>query len=59
MQIERLKPEEAAELMGVPAQFVRLGLQQRRFPWGYAVQGKKNYSYWINAKAFREKEGIT
>ena len=55
-----MRPEDAARIMGKPAQFVRYGLQQGRFPWGVAVKGKKNYSYWINEKAFRKAmEGET
>lgn len=55
--IETLTVEEAARLMGKPEQFVRIGLQRGVFPWGYAVKGEKNFSYWINARKFRETEG--
>ena len=55
--IETLTVEEAARLMGKPEQFVRIGLQRGAFPWGYAVKEQKNFSYWINARKFRETEG--
>lgn len=54
--IDRLDVAEAARMMGVTEQFVRLGLQQNRFPWGYAVFMGSHYSYWINRKRFEEVE---
>ena len=39
---------EAAELMGVTPQFLRLGLQQGRFPFGAAVKFKR-WAYYINS----------
>ena len=47
----------AAKLMGKSKAWVEDGLQQGRFPWGYAVKMKK-WSYWINGKKFSEQEGI-
>lgn len=55
-EIDRLDVAEAARMMGVTEQFVRLGLQQNRFPWGYAVLMGRHYSYWINRKRFEEVE---
>lgn len=46
-----------AKLMHKSKEFVEDGLQQGRFPWGYAVK-MKNWSYWINSKRFSEIEGI-
>ena len=37
----------AAELMGVSPQFVRIGLQQNRFPFGAAVKLSTQWSYHI------------
>lgn len=54
-----IKPAEAAKLLGVTAQFIRVGLQRGRFPWGYAVQlSPKKYTYFINRLKFFEIEGI-
>jgi DNA-binding transcriptional regulator GbsR (MarR family) len=51
--------DEAAELMGVSKQFVRVGLQKGIFPWGYAVQvSSKRYTYFISRQKFCETEGI-
>ena len=43
---------EAAEKMGVPSQLLRVGLQQKVFPFGTAVKMKKRYAYYINPAAF-------
>ena len=51
-------PFEASKLMGVGVQFIYNGLQQRVFPWGYAVNRDGNWSYWINKKKFYEIEGF-
>lgn len=52
--------DEAAELMGVSKQFVRVGLQKNIFPWGYAVQvSSKRYTYFISRQKFCEVEGIS
>jgi hypothetical protein len=44
--------KEAAKKMGVTEQFIRLGLQQQRFPFGEAVKFEGRWSYYINAKKF-------
>jgi len=46
-----LAVNQAAALMGVTPQFLRLGLQQDRFPFGTAVKMKR-WSYYINAAKF-------
>ncbi len=56
----KLTPAEAAELMGVSAQFVRVGLQQGLFTWGYAGRiSAKRYTYFISRQKFCEATGIT
>lgn len=58
-KIRRLLPEEAADLMGLGKETIRLGLQQGVFPWGYAVKTSEHrWSYFINAKRFAEIEGV-
>ena len=51
-----MKVKEAAKLLGASEQFVRIGLQQQRFPWGYAVKTSSRWSYWINEKKLKEYE---
>jgi hypothetical protein len=55
---KRLTVEEAAKLLGANAQFVRTGLQQSVFPWGYAVKTSSHYTYFILTKKFEECTGI-
>ncbi len=47
----------AAKLMKKSKGFVKNGLQQGRFPWGYAVK-MKNWSYFISSVKFTEYTGI-
>ena len=54
--IETMTVAEAAAEMGKPEQWIRVGLQRGIFPWGYAVKIDKHYSYFINAKKFKEVE---
>ena len=52
----KLSVEEAAKLMDVSPQFIRIGLQRGVFPWGYAVQvSGRRYSYFINRAKFLEE----
>lgn len=46
-----------AKLMGKSDEWVRQGLRDRVFPWGYAVKLSK-WSYFINSKKFTEFTGI-
>lgn len=48
----------AAKLMGVSPQFIRIGLQKKMLPFGYAVKFGKAYRYFISAKQFTQHTGI-
>ena len=50
--------QEAAQLIGLPEQAIRVGLQQKVFPWGYAIKRKNSYAYYINADKLIETEGL-
>lgn len=56
---ETLKVEEAAQLMHKNPSFVRKGLQDGRFDFGYAVFSKGRWNYYINRKKFIDSTGIT
>ena len=59
MTQNRLSVIEAAKLMGVSDQFIRIGLQQEKLPFGYAVQTSKNrWTYYISPEKFYEETGI-
>lgn len=50
---------EASKLMDVSQQFIRVGLQKGRFPFGYAVQiSASRYTYFISREKFFEYTGI-
>ncbi len=55
---KRLTIKEAAQLMGAPAQFIRVGLQMGMFPWGVAQKRSSKYTYYINAFKFCAENGI-
>lgn len=46
-----------AKLMRKSPKWVQQGLQQKRFPWGYAVKMSK-WDYWISSIKFSEHTGI-
>ena len=51
---------DAARLMGVSQQFVRVGLQKGILPFGFAVQVSTNrFTYFISRQKFSEHTGIT
>lgn len=52
MKPNRLSVKEAAHLMGVSEQFLRIGLQQGKFPFGTAVKTSSKWSYYINTTQF-------
>lgn len=54
----RLSVETVAYLMGVSEQFIRIGLQQGKFSWGYAVKMSNQYTYYISPVKFTEATGI-
>lgn len=55
----RLSINKAAELMGVSAQFIRVGLQKEKLPFGYAIRlSNKKYTYFISKQKFTEYTGI-
>ena len=59
MAKNRLTVKKAAKLMGASEQFIRLGLQQGIFPWGYAVKTSTQYTYFISSAKFAEFIGIS
>ena len=60
METENITIAESARLMGVSQQFVRVGLQKKILPFGYAVQvSASRYTYFISKHKFKEHTGIT
>lgn len=56
--LNRLSVKETAELMGANEMFVRIGLRDGVFPWGYAVKTSSQYTYYISTIKFEECTGI-
>lgn len=50
---KKLTVPEAAAIMGVTPQFLRMGLRHDKFPFGTAIKFKR-WSYYINAERFRD-----
>jgi excisionase family DNA binding protein len=59
MMENNMTVQEAAKLMGVSQQFVRVGLQKGILPFGYAVKvSAGRYTYFISRQKFTEHTGI-
>lgn len=53
--MERISIIKAAEQMGVSDQFLRVALQNNKFPFGTAIQISTNrWTYYINPAAFEK-----
>lgn len=58
-QNSRMSVEEAARLMGKRPMFVRVALQRKQVPFGFAIKGEGDrYSYYISKRQFEEYTGI-
>lgn len=58
METERIKVAEAAQILKVSQQFIRIGMQQERLPIGTAVKMSSQWTYLISAKMLQEYTGI-
>lgn len=54
----RISIAEAAELMGVSQQFVRIGMQRNKLPIGTCVKMSSKYTYYISPQLFEQYTGI-
>lgn len=61
MSAKRISVAEAAKIMGVSPQFIRIGLQRNLLPFGFATNmgGGCRYTYYINPKEFQEYLGLS
>lgn len=57
MSIERITVADAAEILHVSQQFIRVGLQQRVLPIGTAVKMRKEWSYHISEQLLTQYAG--
>lgn len=52
--MKKISVADAAEMMGVSRQFVRVGLQKGVLEFGYAVKMSNRYTYHISPEKFNE-----
>jgi hypothetical protein len=52
--VSRVSVKDAARLMGVSPQFIRIGLRNGILPFGYAVKMSERWTYYINEKKLKE-----
>lgn len=57
MEIKRVLPAEAAEIMGVSSQFVRVAMQKGVLPIGNAVKMSSEWTYYISPKLLADYTG--
>ncbi|MDO4649181.1 MAG: hypothetical protein Q4B26_11080 [Eubacteriales bacterium] len=58
MKENRLSVAEAADLMGVSAQSIRVGMQQGVLDIGYCFKNSSVYTYIIPVEKFKRATGI-
>ena len=59
MEVKSVFIKEASQLMGKSEQFIRVGLRNKRLPFGVAVQLSTQWTYYISPKLFYEYIGYT
>ena len=55
---EKLTINDVAEILDKSPQYIRIGLQQQRLPFGTAVQMSSEWSYHISKKLLEDYIGI-
>lgn len=57
MRENNIKPEEAAEILGVSPQFVRVAMQLEKLPIGIAIKlpGSSEFTYQISDNLLQER----
>lgn len=54
----RMSVAQAAQLLGASEQFIRVGLQNKQLPIGFAVKTSGQWSYVITKQLFEAATGI-
>lgn len=57
MEIGRILPKEAATILNVSPQFVRIAMQQGKLPIGTAIQMSSIWTYHISEKLLADYSG--
>lgn len=56
--MERVSVKEAAQIMGVSEQFIRIGLQRELLPIGRAIKMSDRWTYYISPKLLADFTGV-
>ena len=55
MEQQKIKPQDVAKALGISVQAVRIGLQQGKFPFGWAIKtSRARHTYAISPKLFQD-----
>lgn len=57
METGKILPVEAAEILHVSPQFIRIAMQQEKLPIGTAIQMSTKWTYNISAKLLADYSG--
>lgn len=58
MDKNRISIAQASALLGASEQFVRIGLQTKQLPFGFAVKTSSKWTYVITKQLFESATGI-
>lgn len=56
--MNKLTVKQAADILNMDVQSLRVGIQQGAFPFGTAYKVGKRFTYFINPKKFEEYTGV-
>lgn len=59
MERKKIKPTDAARIMGCSPQFVRIAMQQGKLDIGSAVKMSSMWTYNISPAALAKRQGLT
>lgn len=57
LQVRNITVKQASKIMGKSEQFIRVGLRNKRLPFGLAVKLSSQWTYYISPKLFYEYVG--
>ena len=57
-KMKKLTVEQAADILNMDVQSLRVGIQKGAFPFGTAYKVGKRFTYFINPKLFEEYTGV-
>lgn len=56
--MNKLTVKQAADILNMDVQSLRVGIQKGAFPFGTAFKVGKRFTYFINPKKFEEYTGV-